>query len=102
MAVDLAKVAKDKKIEFFLISFVDYFGVLRAKLVPASAIGIMQRDGAVPPLSNHHTILDDHGTYWNLPLLLCPTCQIQRMRHPLLILLFYSHSIVAGGFPEMS
>ena len=46
MAVDLAKVAKDKKIEFFLISFVDYFGVLRAKLVPASAIGIMQRDGA--------------------------------------------------------
>jgi len=46
MAVDLAKVAKDKKIKFFLISFVDYFGVLRAKLVPASAIGIMQRDGA--------------------------------------------------------
>ncbi len=46
MAVDLAKVAKDKKIKYFLISFVDLFGVLRAKLVPARAIGDMQREGA--------------------------------------------------------
>ena len=46
MAVDLAKVAKDRKIKYFLISFVDLFGVLRAKLVPARAIGDMQRDGA--------------------------------------------------------
>jgi len=46
MAVDLAKVAKERKIEYFLISFVDLFGVLRAKLVPARAIGGMQRDGA--------------------------------------------------------
>jgi len=46
MAVDLAKVAKEKKIQYFLISFVDLFGVLRAKLVPARAIGQMQRDGA--------------------------------------------------------
>ena len=29
MAVDLAKVAKDKKIKYFLVSFVDLFGVLR-------------------------------------------------------------------------
>ena len=46
MATDLAKVAKEKKIKYFLISFVDLFGVLRAKLVPARAIGDMQKDGA--------------------------------------------------------
>ena len=46
MAVNLAQTAKQKKIKYFLISFVDYFGVLRAKLVPASAIGGMQKDGA--------------------------------------------------------
>jgi len=46
MATDLAKIAKDKKIQYFLISFVDMLGVLRAKLVPARAIGGMQKDGA--------------------------------------------------------
>lgn len=46
MAVDLQKVAKEKNIKYFLISFVDLFGGLRAKLVPAQAIGQMQRDGA--------------------------------------------------------
>ena len=46
MAKDLAQIAKQKKIKYFLISFVDLFGVLRAKLVPARAIGQMQRDGA--------------------------------------------------------
>ena len=46
MATDLAKVAKQKGIKYFLISFVDLFGVLRAKLVPARAIGGMQKDGA--------------------------------------------------------
>ena len=46
MAVDLSKIAKEKKIKFFLISFVDLFGVLRAKLVPASAIAGMQKEGA--------------------------------------------------------
>ncbi len=46
MPIDLAKVAKDKKIKYFLISFTDFFGVLRAKLVPARAIGDMQKAGA--------------------------------------------------------
>jgi glutamine synthetase len=46
MATDLAKIAKEKNIQYFLISFVDLYGVLRAKLVPARAIGDMQRDGA--------------------------------------------------------
>ncbi len=46
MAKDLAKAAADGGIRYFLISFVDLFGVLRAKLVPAAAIAQMQRDGA--------------------------------------------------------
>jgi len=46
MAKDLAAIAKAKKIKYFLVSFVDLFGQLRAKLVPASAISGMQRDGA--------------------------------------------------------
>ena len=46
MAQDLAQVAKTKGIKYFLISFVDLFGVLRAKLVPTRAIKGMQKDGA--------------------------------------------------------
>jgi len=46
MATDLAKVAKDKGIKYFLISFVDLFGNLRSKLVPARAIKGMQKEGA--------------------------------------------------------
>jgi glutamine synthetase len=42
----LSKVAKQKKIKYFLISFVDLFGVLRSKLVPAQAIAEMQKNGA--------------------------------------------------------
>ncbi|HWA46195.1 MAG TPA: type III glutamate--ammonia ligase [Hypericibacter adhaerens] len=46
MAADLSKIAKERKIKYFLISYVDLFGVLRAKLAPAEAIAGMQRDGA--------------------------------------------------------
>ena len=46
MAKDLAKIAKQKKIKYFLISFVDLFGVLRSKLVPTEAIKDMQKSGA--------------------------------------------------------
>ncbi len=46
MSKDLAQIAKEKGIKYFLISFVDLFGVTRAKLVPARAIGAMQKDGA--------------------------------------------------------
>ena len=45
-AVDLAEAAKERNIKYFLISFVDLLGGLRAKLVPAQAIGEMQRAGA--------------------------------------------------------
>ena len=46
MAKDLSKIAKQKKIKYFLISFVDLFGVLRSKLVPTEAIKDMQKNGA--------------------------------------------------------
>jgi glutamine synthetase type III len=46
MAKDLSKIAKQKKIKYFLISFVDLFGVLRSKLVPTESIKGMQKNGA--------------------------------------------------------
>ena len=46
MAKNLFKIAKKKKIKYFLISFVDLFGVLRSKLVPTHAIKEMQKSGA--------------------------------------------------------
>jgi len=46
MTKNLYKIAKIKKIKYFLISFVDLFGVLRSKLVPARAIKEMQTAGA--------------------------------------------------------
>tara|TARA_B100000945_G_scaffold252537_1_gene209407 strand:- start:1147 stop:2472 length:1326 start_codon:yes stop_codon:yes gene_type:complete len=46
MGKNLFKIAKKKKIKYFLISFVDLFGVLRSKLVPARAIKEMQKSGA--------------------------------------------------------
>lgn len=44
--VDLADIARERDIRYFLISFVDLLGHLRAKLVPAAAIGTMQKNGA--------------------------------------------------------
>jgi glutamine synthetase len=46
MPKNLSKISKSKKIKYFLISFVDLFGVLRSKLVPAQAIDEMQKNGA--------------------------------------------------------
>ena len=43
---DLASLARDQELRFLLISFTDLFGMQRAKLVPASAIAAMGRDGA--------------------------------------------------------
>jgi glutamine synthetase len=44
--IDLAKIAEERGIKYFLISYVDLFGASRAKLVPASAIAGMARNGA--------------------------------------------------------
>ena len=46
MAKNLFKISKQKKIKYFLISFVDLFCVLRSKLDPAHAIKDMQVNGA--------------------------------------------------------
>jgi len=46
MSIDLAAVAQAKGIKYFLISYTDLFGNQRAKLVPAAAIGEMQKNGA--------------------------------------------------------
>ena len=46
MAKDLYSIAKKKSIKYFLISFVDFFGVMRSKLVPYQAIKDMQKNGA--------------------------------------------------------
>ena len=42
----LARAAGEKGIEYFLVSFTDLFGTLRAKLVPAAAIADMEKEGA--------------------------------------------------------
>jgi len=46
MPVDLAAEARERGIKYFLISYVDLFGTLRAKLAPAAAIGDMAKEGA--------------------------------------------------------
>ena len=46
MAQDLAQLAKERGIRYFMISYTDLFGSQRAKLVPAAAIADMQKDGA--------------------------------------------------------
>ncbi len=46
MVKSLEKIAKQKKIKYFLVTFVDLFGVQRAKLVPTPAIREMQKTGA--------------------------------------------------------
>jgi glutamine synthetase type III len=46
MATDLAKAAKERGIKYFLISYVDLFGTLRAKLAPAAAIEALSKEGA--------------------------------------------------------
>jgi glutamine synthetase type III len=43
---DLASLAKERGIRYFMISYTDLFGSQRAKLVPAAAIAEMQKDGA--------------------------------------------------------
>ena len=44
--MNLKNYAKKEKIKYFMVTYTDLFGVQRAKLVPASAISDMQKDGA--------------------------------------------------------
>ena len=41
-----SEIAKEKGIRYFLISFVDLFGTMRAKIVPATAIDGVAKSGA--------------------------------------------------------
>ncbi|WP_342713470.1 type III glutamate--ammonia ligase [Bradyrhizobium sp. B124] len=45
-AADLSEIARERGIKYFLVSYVDLFGGLRAKLVPAPAISGMVAAGA--------------------------------------------------------
>ncbi|HWZ10176.1 MAG TPA: type III glutamate--ammonia ligase, partial [Xanthobacteraceae bacterium] len=42
----LGEYAKQKGIKYFLVSFVDLFGTMRAKIVPATAIDAISKSGA--------------------------------------------------------
>ena len=42
----LSAYAKEKGIKYFLVSFIDLFGAMRAKIVPASAIDMIAKSGA--------------------------------------------------------
>jgi glutamine synthetase type III len=42
----LASYAKDRGVKYFLIAFVDLFGTMRAKIVPATAIDAIAKSGA--------------------------------------------------------
>ncbi len=44
--MSLSQYAKQNGVKYFLISFVDLFGVMRAKLVPATAIDTVAKSGA--------------------------------------------------------
>ena len=46
MPLELDRLAQELGIKYFLVSFTDLFGALRAKLVPSSAIGEMAKSGA--------------------------------------------------------
>ena len=46
MATNLHQFAKKNGVKYFFVSFVDLFGVLRSKLVPATAIDEIQSEGA--------------------------------------------------------
>ena len=49
--------AKKNGIKYFLISFVDLFGTMRAKIVPATAIACASRVAAPPARSAAHRVI---------------------------------------------
>ncbi len=73
----LSETARERGIRFFLISYTDLLGVLRAKLVPASAIDGMARDGAgfagfaswfdMTPADPDMLVMPEAGTLIQLP-----------------------------------
>jgi glutamate---methylamine ligase len=76
-ARDLSNIARKKGIKYFLISYTDLLGVMRSKLVPAHAIGAMQKSGAgfagfathldMTPANSDMFALPDPGSLIQLP-----------------------------------
>ena len=67
MAAPLSKIAASKGIKYFLVSFADLFGTMRAKLEPASAIDGMAKDGAGFWLARGQCGGGiEHGLWWAL------------------------------------
>ena len=77
MTTSLNKIAGEKGIRFFLVSFTDLFGVTRSKLVPLAVIEDMQKDGAgfagfaahldLTPADTDMFALPDPESYIQLP-----------------------------------
>mmetsp|Transcript_46146 Transcript_46146/g.128384 ORF Transcript_46146/g.128384 Transcript_46146/m.128384 type:complete len:464 (+) Transcript_46146:101-1492(+) len=72
---DLSKIANEHGIQFFLVCFVDVQGVLRSKMVPASAIAEIQRDGA--GFAPHATYIDSGPQASDLVAIPDPSTLIQ-------------------------
>ena len=75
--MSLAAYAKQNGVKYFLISFVDLFGVMRAKLVPATAIDAVAKAGAgfagfaawldMTPAHPDMLVMPDPATVMQLP-----------------------------------
>ena len=73
----LAAYAKEKGVKYFLIAFVDLFGTMRAKIVPATAIDAVAKAGAgfagfatwldLTPAHPDMLVMPDAGTAIQLP-----------------------------------
>ena len=63
----LGAYAKEKGIKYFLVSFVDLFGAMRAKIVPATAIDTIARRARALPASRvvrHDSRAPRHPGRW--------------------------------------
>ena len=73
----LGTYAKDKGVRYFLIAFLDLFGTMRAKIVPATAIDMISKSGAgfagfatwldMTPAHPDMLVMPDAGTAIQLP-----------------------------------
>jgi glutamine synthetase type III len=73
----LGTYAKDKGVRYFLVAFVDLFGTMRAKIVPATAIDMISKSGAgfagfatwldMTPAHPDMLVMPDAGTAIQLP-----------------------------------
>ena len=68
MNADLARMVKDKGIEYLFFSFTDLFGVMRSKMVPARAVQELQKSGAgFAGFAAHLDMTPAHPDMWAVP-----------------------------------